>query len=186
MFACQYESNNCPCGPVGKNPLIPDDSPWFELLMRRMLICFVTFFTYIRTSKDFHFYLFFLDGNYRVFFTSQNTRKIPYSLNPVNKAKALTWNMWLLQIMDGWMDERVAVICVELMDTYAWTNRWMDGCAEHCCLHWRNGKNSVKVYFIIKSRYISVYCYTATTNSIEWMLAQHNSQQHGVQTNHWQ
>ena len=83
MFVCQYESNNCPCGTVGKNPLIPDDSPWFELLMRRMLIYFVTFFTYIRTSKDFHFYLFFLDGNYRVFFTSQNTRKIPYSLNPV-------------------------------------------------------------------------------------------------------
>ena len=89
MFVYQYESNNCPCGPVGKNPLIPDDSPWFELLMRRMLIYFVTFFTYIRTSKDFHFYLFFLDGNYRVFFTSQNTRKIPYSLNAVNSIQAM-------------------------------------------------------------------------------------------------
>ena len=92
MFVCQYESNNCPCGPVGKNPLIPDDSPWFELLMRRMLIYFVTFFTYIRTSKVFHFYLFFLDGNYRVFFTSQNTRKIPYSLNPVKIQTVEFWH----------------------------------------------------------------------------------------------
>ena len=92
---------------------------------------------------------------------------------------------------EGFIDPQVSTVYLLLFVlkkwTHEWTNRWMDRwmcCC--CCLHWRNGKNSIKVYFIMKSSYISVYCCTATTNSIEWMLAQHNSQQHGVHTNHWQ
>ena len=54
------------------------DSPGFELLMRQILIYFENFFTYIRTSKDFHFYLFFLDGNYRVLLT-----RVKYAQKPL-------------------------------------------------------------------------------------------------------
>ena len=52
--------------------------------MRQILIYFGYHITYICTSKDFHFYFFFLDGNYRVFLTRVKSRKIPYSLKAVN------------------------------------------------------------------------------------------------------
>ena len=51
--------------------------------MRRILIYFDFHFTFIRTSKDFHLFLFFLDGNYRVFLTRVKYPKIPYNRNPV-------------------------------------------------------------------------------------------------------
>ena len=80
----KYESNNCPCGRVGKKPLIRLNSPGFELLMRQILIYFDSRFTCIRTSKVFHFYFIFLDGNYRVLLTRAKSQKNPYNLNPVN------------------------------------------------------------------------------------------------------
>ena len=83
MYVLTYESNNCPCGWVGKKPLIEINSAVFELLMRQILIYFGYHITYICTSKDFHFYFFFLDGNYRVFLTRVKSRKIPYSLKAV-------------------------------------------------------------------------------------------------------
>jgi hypothetical protein len=52
--------------------------------MRQILIYFDSRFTCIRTSKVFHFYLFFLDGNYRVLLTRAKYHKIPYNRNPVN------------------------------------------------------------------------------------------------------
>ena len=51
--------------------------------MGRILIYFDCHFTCIRTSKVFHFYLFFLDGNYRVLLTRAKSQKNPYNRNPV-------------------------------------------------------------------------------------------------------
>ena len=81
---CLHESNNWPCGRVGKNLLIWLDVPGFKLPMRQILIYFDSLFTFIRTSKVFHFYFIFLDGNYRVLLTRVKYCKIPYNLNPVN------------------------------------------------------------------------------------------------------
>ena len=51
--------------------------------MRQILIYFVIVFVSKALPKVFHFYLFFLDGNYRVFLTRVKYRKNPYNLNPV-------------------------------------------------------------------------------------------------------
>ena len=51
--------------------------------MRQFLIYFGYYSTYICSSEDFHFYFFFLDGNYRVLLTRAKSQKNPYNLNPV-------------------------------------------------------------------------------------------------------
>jgi hypothetical protein len=74
---------NYSCGVDGKKPLVWLNSPGVELLMRQILIYFDILFTCIRTSKVFHFYFIFLDGNYRVLLTRAKSQKNPYNLNPV-------------------------------------------------------------------------------------------------------
>jgi hypothetical protein len=51
--------------------------------MRRILIYFDSRFTCIRTSKVFHLYFIFLDGNYGVLLTRAKSQKNPYNRNPV-------------------------------------------------------------------------------------------------------
>ena len=85
-FWCHTNQRNYSCGSVGKKSLIWLNSPGFELLMRQILIYFDSLFTCTCTSKVFHFYFIFLDGNYRVLLTRAKLQKNPYNRNPVKKA----------------------------------------------------------------------------------------------------